>query len=96
MTRLFDTMESPVPEIDLEIDFLHGPGVLDRRPIHLIKARVAHRPQGEIEARIEQRSAHWQASHSSGFSSEHTTAAESLTVACTVVLVILVAGRERK
>src|SRR5690606_24542071 len=93
-------------EIDLEIDLLDRPGVLDRSPVHFIKARVTHRPPGQIETGVQQRllwkghdGAHWHASHISGFSREHITAAVSLTsacAACTVVFAIWVAGRERK
>ena len=93
-----------VTEVDLEVDLLHRPGVLDRTAIHLVEARIAHRPQGEVEAGIEQDlrcddCAHWQASQVSGFSSEQTTARVSLAsgcAACTVVLAICVAGRERR
>jgi hypothetical protein len=75
---------SQVSEIDLEIDFLDRPGVLDGRAIHLVKARVTHGPQREIESGVEQ--AHWQASQLSGFSKEQAM----------VVLVIWVAGLERR
>jgi hypothetical protein len=43
-----------VAEVDLEIDLLHAPGVPDGTAVHLVEARVAHRPQGEVEARIQQ------------------------------------------
>ncbi len=76
-------------QIDLKIDFLDAPGVLDRAAIHLIELRIAHRPQGQIESGVEQ-PAHWQASQASGFSSEQATAA----VSRTVVLAMLVAGRD--
>ena len=40
---------------------------------------------------------HWQASHDSGFSNEHATAAAVLTVATgTVAFAIFEAGRDRK
>ena len=92
-----------VPDVGREVDLLDGPGVLDRRPVHLEEGRVGHRPQREAEARIEQpgrtgEGAHWQASQLPGFSSEQATAAASVAAAVSaiVVLAILVAGRERR
>ena len=97
-------------EIDLEIDLLDRPGVLDRRAIHLVEARIAHRPQREIEAGISRQAictfcrasdgAHWQASqHFRILERAGTTASVSLAcawVACTVVFAMCVAGRERR
>ena len=42
-----------VHQVGGEVDFLHGPGVLDGIPIHVIEDRVAHRAQGQVHARIE-------------------------------------------
>ncbi len=96
-----------VAEVDLEVDLLHRPGVLDRRrdtsrrsaDSASAAASDRSRDRAETLAVHGRHGAHWQASQDSGFSSEHTTAAVSLTcgcVACTVVLAMCVAGRERR
>ena len=96
-------------EIDLKIDLLHAPSVLDRRSIHLVEPRITHRPQRQIEAGIEYLT-HWHASQVSGLSSEHASAsapagavpgrpgiaAAAAAGSRTVVFEILVAGRERR
>src|SRR5580658_6185994 len=89
-----------VTQVDLEVDLLDAPGVLDGRAIHFVEARITHGAQREIETGIEQTSggAHWQASQLCGFSSEQAMAWTSDTgaLARTVVLAICVAGRERR
>jgi hypothetical protein len=97
-----------VSEIDLEVDLLHGPGVLDGGAVHLVEARIAHRAQRQVEPGIQELSgrstaglhldggAHWQASQLCGFSSEQATAPASEPLARTVAFAILVAGRERR
>ncbi len=82
-----------VLHIRREVDLLHRPGVADRVAVHREELRVAHRPQRQVEAGVEQARAlrrrafgggshgsHWQASQLPGFSSEHTTATVSLGV----------------
>jgi len=80
-----------VAQVDLKIDFLHAPRVLDRRPIHFVELRVTHGSQREVESRIQQ-AAHWQASQLCGFSSEQAMASAD----GTVVLAMRVAGRDLK
>jgi len=43
-----------VGDVDLEIDLLHRPGVLDGVAVHLVEVRVTHRTQGQLETGIEQ------------------------------------------
>ncbi|MCY1456832.1 hypothetical protein D9M71_740780 [compost metagenome] len=43
-----------VADVDLEVDFFHGPGVLDRVAIHVIELGVAHGAQGQFKTGIEQ------------------------------------------
>ena len=96
-------------EIDLEIDLLDRPRVLDRRPIHLVEARVAHGPQRQIEARIEQvpvatarcpvvSSAALTGRPRSSADSRASRPPRSASGPCrlTVVFAICVAGRERR
>ena len=71
-----------VADVRGKVDLLDRPRVLDRRAVHLVKARVGHRPEGETQARVEQSrggkgGGHWHASHVSAFSSEQATAAAS-------------------
>ena len=80
-----------VTQIDLKVDFLDAPGILDRRAIHVVELGVSHRAQREIESRIEQ-AVHWQASQDCGFSREQAMASS----VGTVVLAIRVAGRDRR
>ena len=42
-----------VGEVVGEVDFFDGPGVLDRVLVHLKKLRIAHWPQGQVEARVQ-------------------------------------------
>ena len=45
-----------VDEVVGEVDLLDRPRVADRRPVALVELRIAHRPQREVEARVEDRS----------------------------------------
>ena len=76
-----------VGQVRVQVYLLHRPGVLDRVAEPVVERRVAHRPQGQVHAGVEQaplaglpgRAAlgrgHWHASQVSGFSSEQATAA---------------------
>ena len=43
-----------VGEVGVQVDLLDGPGVLDRVAEAVVEVRVAHRPQGQVHARVEQ------------------------------------------
>ena len=45
-----------VDEVVGEVDLLDRPRVADRGPVALVELRVAHRPQRQVEARVEDRS----------------------------------------
>ena len=67
-----------VGEVGVQVDLLDRPGVLDRVAVAVVEVRVAHRPQGQVHAGVEQHlglggSGHWQASQVSGFSSEQAS-----------------------
>ena len=46
-------LRAEVGGVHREIDFLHRPGVLDRVAVHLVERRIAHRPQRQFEAGVE-------------------------------------------
>ena len=43
-----------VLEVGVQVDLLDGPGVLDGVAVAVVEVRVAHRPQGQVHARVEQ------------------------------------------
>ena len=54
MPLLRRELAAEVVKVVREINLVHRPCVLDGIPIHLVKSRIPHRPQGELIARVEQ------------------------------------------
>ena len=54
MPLLGRELAAQVVKVVREINLVHRPSVLDGIPIHLVKSRIPHRPQGELIARVEQ------------------------------------------